>query len=135
MSKKRNATATGYSRALSRPTKKRMPTALCPCCNARKVLLHMLNNGDEIKTADNESVAYEIGNPETAAVVCEFGVLAVHSFTRPPRLIVTSFGDEVMHMTAGEVDLQHDGPWVQTLASIEKTLAQKFGPVTLPDAH
>lgn len=133
MSSKRNTGKLIYDHSLGEASKKNAPVNLCPCCNARKVVMHMLNNGDEVRTADNEPVGYAVG--ELAAVVCEFGILAVHSLTRPPRLIVTSFGDEVMHMTEGELDIKSDGAWVQTLASIEKNLAQKFGPVTLPASH
>jgi hypothetical protein len=91
----------------------------------------MLTHSEEIRTKENQPVAYPVDDNGIEAV-CDFGILSItQTIGAQPGITVSALGKPVMSWAAGGRFTLKDGPWVATLAAIRAQLDQQFGPVDL----
>jgi hypothetical protein len=111
----------------------------CPCCNCRKVMLHVLEHEAALNENTGGPVLYHPEDFIDRAVV-DFGILQLVSFA-DGSVHVLSYGEEVFRMWPdsergeGDFDIVRPGRWIGTLASIQADLAERFGPVSLGDGR
>jgi hypothetical protein len=115
----------------SRPQDRFASSATCPCCNVRRVMLHMLGHNREVRTFDGKPVVYPLGEADEEISVCDFGVLAVILHNSTATVIVKAFGEEVMMLRPEGFEIVSPGPWIEALTNIRKMLDARFGPVSL----
>ncbi len=102
----------------------------CPCCNVRKVFLNALNHTDELRTVEDQPVIYPTSEGGETAIA-DFGILQITSNLAEVSFTVTTFGEEVFHMTPDGSDVVSPGPWIATLRAIREQLDARFGAVAL----
>jgi hypothetical protein len=109
--------------------------AMCPCCNVRKVVLHLMNHmNDEAVQSWSYGVEPCADDPEH--LVADFGVLHLGIYKEGHQLVIHSFGERVFQMTSGGgFTIEREGPWIATLAAIQADLAHRFGPARLEHLH
>ena len=104
----------------------------CPGCNSRTILMHIVEQRDDLKNAVGEPVFYPIAEGETAPAIADFGILAVGLDPSSKAITVTAYGREVFRMLPEGVEHNEPGAWRNTLAAIAADLDAQFGPPREP---
>jgi len=108
-----------------------LPPDLCVCCNARKVLHHLIMRDEPLRAGDGQPVAFSLGGNHDHAVA-EFGVLRIELDMKTARFDLYALGERVAWFDPDHFVSECGSvppPWIYTLAAIREQLDRRLGPV------
>jgi hypothetical protein len=114
---------------MNRRQRRFAPIDECPCCKARRVIVHFMNHGDEIASFHPMAFPIDEDDADKTCLVHDFGLLAVGLYVKTVEIAVWSLSEVVMTVTPKDFHIEKPGPWIGALTAIRQMFDARFGPV------